>query len=148
MFRIYSQVWASPPFEYPPKNGDNFQDFCQFRGLFCQFRVHFRGFFCQFRVYFRVLCKLSFFCLQASTTDKEIVLIHSSIEGGSSSSLYFIPSPPPIFNSFMLCPKFFGTLQLPCGLVDIYFYWCSCRCCYSDCFSSGPPQVIIPQAEK
>ena len=46
------------------------------------------------------------FLLQASTTDNDTVLIHSSIEGGSSSSIYLIPRPPPTFSSFIYDQNF------------------------------------------
>ncbi len=42
------------------------------------------------------------FFLQASITESEIVFTHSSIDGGSSSSVYLIPKPPPTFRSLFL----------------------------------------------
>jgi len=42
--------------------------------------------------------KSKLYFLLASTTEEEIVFTHSSIEGGSSFSVYLIPKPPPTFN--------------------------------------------------
>ena len=49
--------------------------------------------------------------LQAFTTDNDTVLIHSSIEGGSSSWVYLIPRPPPTFNSFTMWPNFLACIM-------------------------------------
>ena len=53
--------------------------------------------------------KFKLFFSQALTTELEIVLTHSSIEGGSSFSVYLIPKPPPTFSFLISWPNFLAS---------------------------------------